>query len=98
MPEPSMTYRHARDPVAAIRVAVLRTIEERSDNPRTTWGALCASAGVPKTATLSPEQFCRALKYTGTGIQLTVDDVVLVLGDGALAFERFQAFVRENPW
>ena len=94
---PSVTYASARNPVAAIKTAILRTIEERSDNPRKVWAALCASARVEVNASLTTEQFTTALKYTGTGIQLTRGDTELVLGTEDLTFARFQAFVAENP-
>jgi hypothetical protein len=94
---PSVTYASARTPVAAIKTAILRTIEERSDNPRKVWAALCASARVEVNASLTTEQFTKALKYTGTGIQLTRGDTELVLGTEPLTFARFQAFVAENP-
>ena len=94
---PSVTYASARNPVAAIKTAILRTIEERSDNPRKVWAALCASARVEVNASLSTEEFTTALKYTGTGIQLTRGDTELVLGAEPLTFARFQEFVAENP-
>ena len=94
---PSVTYASARNPVAAIKTAILRTIEERSDNPRKVWSALCASARVEVNASLTIEEFTKALKYTGTGIQLTRGDTELVLGAEPLTFARFQAFVAENP-
>ena len=94
---PSVTYASARNPVAAIKTAILRTIEERSDNPRKVWAALCASARVEVNSSLTTEQFTKALKYTGTGIQLTPGDTELVLGADPLTFARFQAFVAENP-
>ena len=94
---PSVTYASARNPVAAIKTAILRTIEERSDNPRKVWAALCASARVEVNSSLTTEQFTTALKYTGTGIQLTRGDTELVLGTEDLTFARFQAFVAENP-
>ena len=94
---PSVTYASARNPVAAIKTAILRTIEERSDNPRKVWAALCASARVELNSSLTTEQFTKALKYTGTGIQLTPGDTELVLGADPLTFARFQAFVAENP-
>ena len=94
---PSVTYASARNPVAAIKTAILRTIEERSDNPRKVWSALCASARVEVNASLSTEEVTTALKYTGTGIQLTPGDTELVLGAEPLTFARFQAFVAENP-
>ena len=94
---PSVTYASARNPVAAIKTAILRTIEERSDNPRKVWAALCASARVQVNESLTTEQFTTALKYTGTGIQLTPGDTELVLGAEPLTFARFQAFVAENP-
>ena len=94
---PSVTYASARNPVAAIKTAILRTIEERSDNPRKVWSALCASARVEVNASLTIEEFTKALKYTGTGIQLTPGDTELVLGAEPLTFARFQAFVAENP-
>ena len=94
---PSVTYASARNPVAAIKTAILRTIEERSDNPRKVWAALCASARVEVNSSLTTEQFTKALKYTGTGIQLTRGDTELVLGAEPLTFARFQAFVAENP-
>ena len=94
---PSVTYASARNPVAAIKTAILRTIEERSDNPRKVWAALCASARVEVNASLTIEEFTKALKYTGTGIQLTCGDTQLVLGAEPLTFARFQAFVAENP-
>ena len=94
---PSVTYASARNPVAAIKTAILRTIEERSDNPRNVWAALCASARVEVNASLTIEEFTKALKYTGTGIQLTRGDTELVLGAEPLTFARFQAFVAENP-
>ena len=94
---PSVTYASARNPVAAIKTAILRTIEERSDNPRKVWAALCASARVEVNASLTIEEFTKALKYTGTGIQLTRGDTELVLGAEPLTFARFQAFVAENP-
>ena len=94
---PSVTYASARNPVAAIKTAILRTIEERSDNPRKVWAALCASARVEVNSSLTTEQFTKALKYTGTGIQLTQGDTELVLGTEDLTFARFQAFVAENP-
>ena len=75
----------------------LRTIEERSDNPRKVWAALCASARVEVNSCLTTEQFTKALKYTGTGIQLTQGDTELVLGAEPLTFARFQTFVAENP-
>ena len=94
---PSVTYASARNPVAAIKTAILRTIEERSDNPRKVWSALCASARVEVNASLTIEEFTKALKYTGTGIQLTPGDTELVLGAEPLTFARFQSFVAENP-
>ena len=94
---PSVTYASARNPVAAIKTAILRTIEERSDNPRKVWAALCASARVEVNSSLTTEEFTKALKYTGTGIQLTRSDTELVLGTEDLTFARFQAFVAENP-
>ncbi len=94
---PSVTYASARNPVAAIKTAILRTIEERSDNPRKVWAALCASARVEVNSSLTTQQFTTALKYTGTGIQLTCGDTELVLGAEPLTFARFQAFVAENP-
>ena len=94
---PSVTYASARNPVAAIKTAILRTIEERSDNPRKVWAALCASARVEVNSSLTTEEFTKALKYTGTGIQLTRGDTELVLGTEDLTFARFQAFVAENP-
>ena len=94
---PSVTYASARNPVAAIKTAILRTIEERGDNPRKVWAALCASARVEVNNGLSTEQFTKALKYTGTGIQLTRGDTELVLGAEDITFARFQAFVAENP-
>ena len=94
---PSVTYASARNPVAAIKTAILRTIEERSDNPRKVWAALCASARVEVNSSLTTEQFTTALKYTGTGIQLTRGDTELVLGAEDITFARFQAFVAENP-
>ena len=94
---PSVTYASARNPVAAIKTAILRTIEERSDNPRKVWAALCASARVEVNSSLTTEEFTKALKYTGTGIQLTPGDTELVLGAEPLTFARFQAFVAENP-
>ena len=94
---PSITYKFASNPTAAIKTAILRTIEERSDNPRKVWSALCASARVDVNKSLSTEQFTKALKYTGTGIQLTQGDTELVLGTEDLTFARFQAFVAENP-
>ena len=94
---PSVTYASARNPVAAIKTAILRTIEERSDNPRKVWAALCASARVEVNSSLTTEQFTKALKYTGTGIQLTQGDTELVLGTEPLTFARFQKFVAENP-
>ena len=62
-PQPSATYKFASNPIAAIRTAILRTIEERSDNARVTWAALCDSAGVDRSGSLTPAQFCKALKY-----------------------------------
>ena len=94
---PSVTYASARNPVAAIKTAILRTIEERSDNPRKVWAALCASARVEVNSSLTTEEFTKALKYTGTGIQLTPGDTELVLGAEPLTFARFQKFVAENP-
>ena len=94
---PSVTYASARNPVAAIKTAIHRTIEERSDNPRKVWAALCASARVEVNSSLSTEQFTKALKYTGTGIQLTRGDTELVLGAEDITFARFRAFVAENP-
>ena len=94
---PSITYKFASNPTAAIKTAILRTIEERSDNPRKVWSALCASARVDVNKSLSTEQFTKALKYTGTGIQLTRGDTELVLGAEDITFARFQAFVAENP-
>ena len=44
MAQASTTYRFARDPKAEIARAIRRTIEERSDNPRVSWQALCKSA------------------------------------------------------
>ena len=96
-PAPSVTYASARNPVAAIKTAILRTIEERSDNPRKVWAALCASARVEVNSSLTTEEFTKALKYTGTGIQLTPGDTELVLGAEPLTFARFQTFVAENP-
>ena len=61
------------------------------------WAALCASARVEVNSSLTTEEFTKALKYTGTGIQLTRGDTELVLGTEDLTFARFQAFVAENP-
>ena len=94
---PSITYKFASNPTAAIKTAILRTIEERSDNPRKVWAALCASARVEVNSSLTTEEFTKALKYTGTGIQLTPGDTELVLGAEPLTFARFQKFVAENP-
>ena len=58
----STTYRFARDPKAEIARAIRRTVEERSDNPRVVWRALCESAKVPNGGELTPEQFGFALK------------------------------------
>jgi hypothetical protein len=94
---PSITYKFASNPVAAIKTAILRTCEERSDNPRKVWAALCASARVEVTSHLTTEEFTTALKYTGTGIQLTCGDSELVLGSEPIDFARFRAFVADNP-
>lgn len=93
MAQPSTTYRFASNPEAAIKTAIRRTIEERSDNPRRSWQALCKSANVPHSEALTPEQFGFSLKYFGTGIQLETCDVVLVLGEGAIDFQRFTEFL-----
>ena len=68
---PSVTYASARNPVAAIKTAILLTIEERSDNPGRSGQRSRASARVEVNSSLTTEQFTKALKYTGTGIQLT---------------------------
>lgn len=90
---PSTTYRFARHPKAEIARAIRRTIEERSDNPRRSWKALCESAGVDRCSSLTAQQFGFALKYFGTGIQLEECDCRIVLGDAPIDFERFSAFL-----
>ena len=93
-PKPSAQYKFAKNPIAEIRRAVLRTLEERSDNPRVSWKALLTSAGVDSDGCLSIEQFTYALKNFGTGIQLTPVDVYLVMGsDASVNFESYTAFV-----
>ncbi|GMH56791.1 hypothetical protein TL16_g02218 [Triparma laevis f. inornata] len=97
MPEPSATYKFARNPEAAIKQAVLRTIEERSDNPRKVWAALLTATGADRDASISIPQFTRALKHFGTGIQLTDDDTtILFQGASSISFSEFQALVNSN--
>ena len=97
MPEPSPTYKFARNPEAAIKQAVLRTIEERSDNPRKVWAALLAATNCDKDTPLSIPQFTHALKHFGTGIQLTDDDTtILFQGASSISFSDFQALINLN--
>ena len=74
---------------------MLRTVEERSDNPRVVWNAMLVSTRLQSSsdATFTSEQFSNALKRFGTGIQLTQIDVELILGTAPISFAQFTAFV-----
>ena len=95
--EPSTTYRFAKNPKQALRSAVLRTIEERSDNPRKVWNALVTSSRIPQGLnSLTSGQFCEALKHFGTGIQLTETDVEILFGPENIDYGTFASFVAHN--
>ena len=93
-PSASAAYKFARDPAAAIRTSVQRQLEEKSDNPRVTWNALCKTAGCETTSAIPIPVLAHALKYFGTGIQLTADDLEIGLGsDAPIDFARYSDFV-----
>ena len=99
--EVSARYRFAKNPELALRQAVMRTIEERSDNPRKVWSALLSSTRIPPNSqALTTAMFCEALKHFGTGIQLTETDVDILFGEGKrgaiITFDVFSSFVARN--
>ena len=67
--EPSAQYKFARNPIEEIRKAVLRTVEERSDNPRVVWNAMLVSTRLQSSsdATFTSEQFSMHLNVLEQG-------------------------------
>ena len=90
--EASVHYRSARNPSSAIRSAILSQLEQKASNRRLQWRALCSSASVDPSSSLTTAQFCAAVKGFGSGIQLQACDVQLVLGgDGPITVQSFMA-------
>ena len=98
--KPSSTYAFARNPTAAIKTAFLRTVEERSDNPRVVWRALLKSCDKSTGDSLSIEELTHALKHFGTGIQLTAEDVAILFDfdatSASITFEMFANLIHNN--
>jgi len=96
-PSPSPSYKFAKNPRDEIRRAVCRQLEERSDNPRVTWQALCKSASSDIADSLELPVLCQALKYFGTGIQLTPDDLEIAFDSPEpVDFARFKDLIARN--
>jgi hypothetical protein len=90
---PSVHYRSARNPVAAIRTAMLNQLETKGGNRRSQWKALCEGCKVDVCASLTVEQLCNGIKAWGSGIQLQPCDVAAVLAsDTSVDFTTFTRF------
>ena len=81
--QPSVHYRSARNPPAAIKTAVLTQLECKARGCRQQWSAICKAAGADSSAALSPAQFADSVKGFGSGIMLHECDVALAFGSEA---------------
>ena len=87
----SEIYKFARNPKQAIKTAVLRQLEEISDNPRVSWQAITSAAKRRKEEVLPIALFVLTFKQLGTGIQITDGDMEFAFPelDGVVDFRLF---------
>ena len=97
----SPAYRFARNPVTAIRDAVVGQLVAYGKGPRLTWNAVVEKSGAPAgSPSLSFSQFAEGVKRLGTGVVLAACDVELAFcsddsdEDDGVSFAQFSALLQ----